>query len=84
MLWPAPGALGLATIDQVVPFHCSANVTRSEPLNARPAAVQSVVVGHETLLRMLQRAPAAFGLATIDQVVPFHCSTKVFSSVPVV
>ena len=82
MLVALPEPLGLATIDQLVPFHCSTNVTTAELLNSRPTAVQSVVVGHDTLLRMFSSAPGSFGLVTIDQLVPFQCSTNVSSKVP--
>lgn len=63
-----PGGSGLATTDQLEPSQCSIRVTLSDPA---PTAVQSVAPVHE----MADKAPLAVGSgATIDHVVPSHCS----------
>jgi hypothetical protein len=80
----APAGLGLASIDHVVPFHSSTNVLGGAAAVNVPTAKHRVVVGHDTPARPLLVAPTGLGLATIDQVVPFHCSTKVFVAEPVV
>ena len=70
-----PGAPGLATIDQLAPFHCSTSV---EPLaDGRPTAAQLVALLQDTLSRRLTAAFDGLGLGTTDQVVPFHRSTSV-------
>src|SRR5665213_2659162 len=52
------------------------------PLEALPTAVQSAPEVHDTPFKSLFRIDAVFGLDTIDQVVPFHRSTSVWSAVP--
>jgi hypothetical protein len=42
------------------------------------------VLGHDTPLRLLLVAPFGLGLVTIDQLVPFQCSTNVLVVEPVV
>jgi hypothetical protein len=59
--------LGLATMDQAVPFQFSTSVCWVEPLLAEPAAMQKEDVTHDTPLRMLSDE-LAFGDGTIDQV----------------
>jgi len=59
-----PGTLGLAAIDQAVPFQCSITGT---PLNT-PTAKQLAAPGHAI---SLSEPP---GVATIDQCAPSHCS----------
>ena len=75
---------GLVTIDQVVPFQCSTNVLLVAPGWSKvwPTALQFVVLGHDTLSRPLEVTPLGLGLATIDQLVPFHRSTKVAPADP--
>ena len=66
---------GLATIDQIVPFHRTMNVfqwTRS--LVDTPTAKQSDALAHATDSKRVTDAPAGHGLATLAQLVPFHCS----------
>jgi hypothetical protein len=43
-----------------------------------PTALQFVSLGHDTPLSRADVAPVGLGLVTIDQVVPFQCSTNVF------
>ena len=77
-----PEGLGLATIDQVVLFHCSASDFWVVPLEEEPTAKQLVVVGHDTPFKTVEVDPARLGLATIDHVVLIHCSTNDFWVVP--
>ena len=58
--------LGLATMDQAVPFQFSMSVCWTEPLLPEPAAMQKEDVTHDTPLRMLSDG-LAFGEGTIDQ-----------------
>ena len=73
----SPLGLGVATIDQVVPFQRSANVFPVEPTKESPTALQLVGLGHETPFSPLNVAPLGLGLATIDQAVPFQRSVNV-------
>ena len=66
-------ALGLATIDQVEPFHCSTSVWYTVP-KPSPTAVHHAVPMHETPLRSTLVCPAGFGVDTTVHVVPFHSS----------
>ena len=71
-------ALGLATVDQLPPFQCSVRLTYGAPelFFWSPTAKQSVALEHDRS-RISANDPAAnFGAATIDQLVPFHCSTR--------
>ena len=43
-----------------------------------PTAMQLVGLTHDTPLRIVDVAPTGLGLGTIDQLVPFHRSIKVF------
>jgi len=75
---------GLPTIDQAVPFQCSASVL---PVPVRkfwlsPTATQSLVLAHATPLRSEFGRAVGFGLATIDQLDPFQCSTSVCAASP--
>jgi hypothetical protein len=66
-----PLMVGLGTIDQAVPFHCS---TRVWPVDAiEPTATQTETEAHETASRVGPE-PLVVGLGAIDQAVPFHCS----------
>ena len=68
---------GLGTIDQVTPFHCSMRVFGVLPTLKVPTAVQAEAAEHETPVRSFDWVSLVFGLGTIDQVTPFHCSTSV-------
>ena len=72
---------GDATIDQLVPFQRSDNgwSVPDDVLELTPIAMQLVALAHETRSRRANATDAGFGLVTIDQVVPFHCSTKVLN-----
>jgi len=74
----APGGLGLATTVQEVPSQCSTSVRWiSGIVKNSPTATQLVALVHETPVNWLRCAPGEFGLATMLQLLPFHCSTKV-------
>lgn len=81
-LTPATGAgLGLDTIDQEEPSHCSMRVCAAVVLeDAEPTAMHSEAEGHEIAVRSLFTAVLVLGLGTIDQLVPFHCSIRVWLS----
>jgi hypothetical protein len=79
----APPGLGLVTIAQLVPFHCSTTVLKCEFVKLQPTAKQLVVVRQETLLRTDSSVPLGFGLVRIAQLVPFHRSTSVLPVEPV-
>jgi hypothetical protein len=73
-----PVGLGVVWIDQLVPFHCSANVTSGLEPVLDPTAVQAVLDVHDTPLRLLLSvAPVGLGVVWIDQLVPFHRSANV-------
>jgi hypothetical protein len=70
--------LGEGVIDHFLPFQCSTSVPPADP----PTAVQSVADTHDTPSSLLERDPDALdpdalGDGTIDQTVPFQCSTSV-------
>ena len=71
-----PEGVGLVTIDQLVPFQRSITVTVFAAVVADPTAKQFVVLVHATPLKTVPVAAAGFGLATTDQLVPFHRSTS--------
>ena len=73
--------LGLVTVDQTLPFHCSTNVRLFEPLFWVPVATQKDTETHDTEFRELLVVPG-LGLVTVDQTLPFHCSTNVGSAEP--
>jgi hypothetical protein len=79
-LKPVP-ALGLVTIDQLVPFHVSIRVRKTLPLSHWPTAVQLLGLTHETPLSWFN-SPLASGLVTIVQLVPFHVSMSVWVPPP--
>jgi hypothetical protein len=70
-------------IDHLLPFQCSTSVPSAPtPAPGAPTAVQSVADTHDTASSSLERDPDALdpdalGDGTIDQTVPFHCSTSV-------
>ena len=73
----APAGLGVAWMDQAVPFQASASVPCRPPLlKEYPVAAQAVADVHDTPLKMLPVAPAGWGVAWIDQLVPFHRSAS--------
>src|SRR5436309_884537 len=73
---------GLGTTDQAVPFHDSMRV-RSTKLLFRypPTATHELAETQDTPWRKLSNEER-FGLATTDQAVPFHDSTRVRSTPP--
>jgi hypothetical protein len=79
---PLPLDPGLATTDQPVPFHRSTSALNVLPVTLFPTAKQLVAPEHETPPSTLPRAPATFGLATIDQDDPFQRSISVFCTRP--
>jgi hypothetical protein len=81
-----PAGLGLGTTDHDVPFQRSISVALSELLVGvvRPTAKHVVALAHATSDSSLCRAPAGSALGTIDQLVPFQCSTNVNSFAPLV
>jgi len=70
-----PDGSGIGTIDQLRPFHCSANTPTSEA----PTAKHRVVLEQDTAVNVAADTPFGFGLATIDQLAPFQCSTNVLN-----
>jgi hypothetical protein len=72
----APLGVGLATIDQVVPFQRSMSTCGAELFADLPTAMQLDTVEHEMPARFAETAPAGIGMLTIDQLVPFHRSTS--------
>jgi hypothetical protein len=80
---PAP-VLGLGAIDHAVPSQDSTRVTVVPAMvPALPTAVQAVAEVHDTSTRGWSWPGSVSGLGTIDQAVPFHCSTRVWSASPV-
>jgi hypothetical protein len=67
---------GIGTIDQLLPFHRSAN----KPAPPSPTAKQLVVLAHDTAVKFDCDAPCGFGLTTIDHLAPFQCSTNVLKT----
>jgi hypothetical protein len=79
-LEPEPGTSGVATMDQLDPFHSSA---RGSPLDWSPTAAQKVVDVHETLSSTLstdefRMSGSADGVGAVRSVqsVPFHSETR--------
>ena len=71
-------AFGVATIDQPVPFHCSARLCDIPLVRvAAPTAKQAVAVEHDTSASVLTPAPETFGLAATVNVVPVERSIRV-------
>ena len=68
-----PLGFGVVWIDQLVPFHRSANVALSL---MDPTAVHAVVVVHDTPLRKPEFCPARVGVDWTVQLVPFHRSAN--------
>jgi|GEM_PF-6096979 len=72
----APVGIGTACIAQAVPFRFSAIAVFTPPINAKPTAVQALVLMHETPRRAVSVAPTGFALVSIVQDAPFHTSIK--------
>ena len=70
----------MATIDQLAPFQSSANVSLPALVENRPTATHVVALEQETPVSSEVCAPASFGLATTDQLVPFQASVNVLFS----
>ena len=83
-LYVAPLGVGVGSIDQAVPFHCSARVISPEqnpplhPVSAEPTPVHAVGDVHDMPLRTLALDPLGFGVGWIDQALPSHTSARVF------
>ena len=74
----APATAGLLAIDHFVPFHRSANVPSLVP-DCRlefPTAVHASGAVHDTPVSP-GKLPGGFGVATVDQIVPFHRRARV-------
>jgi len=69
-----PVGRGVDTIDQVVPFQCSARLVSDVDVEEIPTAAQSVTLAHDTPLNAVSSEPVGFGDATVDQLTPFHRS----------
>ena len=77
-------ALAVDWIDQLIPFHRSANASVLRPLGdgpvvKEPTAVHAVAEMHDTPSRPTPSSwpePEGVGVAWIDQLVPFHRSTN--------
>ena len=76
-LFVEPIGLGLGTVDQVVPFQYTISGTRAVNAPEEPTAKQLVALGHDTAANVLGCDPFRLGVATTDQLVPFHCSISV-------
>jgi hypothetical protein len=72
----APDPLGLETMVQADPFHCSTSVAVELAPCVFPTATQNAGWLQETPCSSLLVDPAGAGLGTIVQDVPFHCSTR--------
>jgi hypothetical protein len=79
-----PGGVGLVRMDHALPFQRSIRVVCVLPVFVDPTAKQLVVAGHATAWSALVLAPEGFGLAVIDQDVPFQRSISVLVVDPVV
>jgi hypothetical protein len=72
------GDVGVVIVVHVDPFHRSTRLPDVACDSHEPIATQASGAEHETLDRSLKTAAGPFGLATVDQVVPFHLRTSVF------
>ena len=70
-----PAGFGLATTDQLEPFHRSISVLTVKPLKKSPTAKQFCGLVHDTCRKRLSELPWAI----TDQLVPFHRSMSVRS-----
>ena len=74
LCWLLPGlAFGVTTMDQSLPFHCSASVVWA---SETPTAQQSAALTHTTPLRLVSPDRLGLGVVTIDQTLPFQCSAR--------
>jgi hypothetical protein len=78
-----PVGLGVGTTVQVEPFHSSVSVICLPQQPENPTAMQKVALVHETPSREL-RMVSGLGLGMMDQLVPFHRSTRVWTEAPLV
>src|SRR5262249_50567580 len=60
---------------QIAPVHRAA-MTFGPPLSATPTAMHDVALVHDTPVYQFSNAPAGFGLRTIVQCAPSHCSAR--------
>jgi hypothetical protein len=69
---------GVDLIDHFVPFQVSASVMETPaPFTYSPPAVHAVAEVQETVNIELPLVPTGFGVASIDQSVPFQASARV-------
>jgi hypothetical protein len=73
----APFGLGVAWIDQALPFQTSANGTKPVPPFELPTASQAVEDVHDTPFRKLLAAPLGFGVVSSVHALPFQPSAIV-------
>jgi hypothetical protein len=76
----SPGSYGVRTIDQRLPFQCSASVLSGGAdccVPLRPTAQHAAGDRQNTALSSANVAPAGFGLLTFTQREPRHCSISV-------
>src|SRR5262245_9081237 len=80
--WSLPPTLGLTTTDQALPFQCSVRVRSIGMAPLRSCRVPTAQTSVADLAATPDRVSldAGLGLVTIDQAVPFQCSTRVFGS----
>jgi hypothetical protein len=77
-----PFGFGLGRVDQLVPFHCSTNVTIDGDVeSANPTAMQDVAVGQPTPVSEFSMEPVGVDAVAIDHLLPFHCSTRPVTAV---
>jgi hypothetical protein len=72
-----PAGVGLATIDQLDPFHRSTSVFVPVEEAKVPTAKQSVELTQSTPARYARVDPAGMGAGTIDQLDPFHRCVRI-------
>jgi hypothetical protein len=75
---------GVGRIVQFAPSQASASGPPTPPPIGvcQPTAMHAVTDGHETASNSLFPAPLGFGVGSITQSVPSHCSAIVVSSTP--
>jgi hypothetical protein len=72
--------LVVGSVDQLLPFQCSASVFAPEPFEKLPTAKQLFVLGQDTAVRVADVAPLGFLGVTNPQELPFQCSAKVLTA----
>jgi hypothetical protein len=75
-LSPEPAGLGLVTMFQAVPFHCSMRVEVVAPATDEPTATQSVALAQETALSCDWSVAGGAGAVAAVHAVPSHCSMR--------